>query len=294
MGEALRRLFVDSRSLEGRGAEVRIGLSTGDDFRFVRAFWEVDPARIARRRDETKLGRRWAPFAKGGGYSPYWADIHLVVDWQDDGKRIRAYAGSRPQNIQYFFRPGLTWPLRTASGFGIRVLPSGVVTGHKGPAVFPSGNPLAALGWLTSRLMQGCIDAMVAAGEEVTSGGAARSYEVGLVKQLPWIDRIGTDSELSAAVGKTVSLRRRSDVHDESSRLFTTPGVMSALLAGSDLTEAVEDAAARDGDNHLQVIDMTFKLEQLIHALTRLDAGAEGLPRLGGWAAPRSIFDGPA
>ena len=181
MGAALRRLFADHPSLEGRGAEVRQGLATGDDFRFVRAFWEVDPSRVARSRDETRTGKRWAPFAKGGEYSSCWADIHLVVDWKDDGERIRAHDGARPQNTQFFFRPGLTWPLRTNSGFGIRVLPAGVVTGHKGPAVFPQADPLAVLGWLKSRLIQGCIDVMVAAGEEV-SGGVPRSYEVGLLK----------------------------------------------------------------------------------------------------------------
>ncbi|MGH9224891.1 MAG: Eco57I restriction-modification methylase domain-containing protein, partial [Acidimicrobiales bacterium] len=69
----IRRLFTDFPSLEGHGAAVRQGLATGDDFRFVRAFWEVDPARIARTREETFAGMRWVPFAKGGEYSPFWS-----------------------------------------------------------------------------------------------------------------------------------------------------------------------------------------------------------------------------
>ncbi len=275
MGVSLRRLFARYPSLEGRGAEVRQGLATGDDFRFVRAFWEVDPSRIARSRDETKTGRRWAPFAKGGEYSPYWADIHLVVDWKDDGEFLRAYDGSVLRNIQYNFCPGLTWPLRTNSGFGIRVLPAGVVTGHKGPAVFPLADPAATLGCLKSRLMQACIDVMVAAGEEVTSGGAARSYEVGLVKQLPWLDRIGSDSGLSDAVGSIASLRRRADTQDESTRAFVAPAILPALVAGSDLTKATEDAAADSGADHLAVIQLAHQLEERIHSLAELDPEAE-------------------
>ena len=141
MSGALRCLFADHPALEGQGAEVRQGLVTGDDFRFVRAFWEIDPSGIARSRDETHAGMRWAPFAKGGEYSPYWADIHLVVDWQGDGESIRASGLGRPQNTQHYFRPGLTWPLRTNSGLGTRLLPEGVVTGHKGPAAFPLADP---------------------------------------------------------------------------------------------------------------------------------------------------------
>ncbi len=66
----MRRLFIDFPPLEGNGAEVRQGLATGDDFRFVRAFWEVDPRRIARSKEETRQDKRWCPFAKGGEYSP--------------------------------------------------------------------------------------------------------------------------------------------------------------------------------------------------------------------------------
>ena len=286
MGASLRRLFADHPALEGRGAEVRQGLATSDDSQFVRASWEVDSRRIARTRSETREGKRWVPFAKGGDYSPFWADVHLVVDWENDGMRIKETVDHKypylegkvdwvVKNQGYYFRPGLTWPLRTNSGFGIRVLPAGVVTGHKGPAVFPQADPLALLGWLKSRLMQACIDVMVAAGEEVTSGGAARSYEVGLVKRLPWLDCIGSDSGLSDLVGSIASLRRRADTHHESSRVFLAPAVMSALLAGTDLTKAAEDAAASAGADHLVVIQLAHQLEQRIHSLAALDAEAE-------------------
>ena len=80
------------------------------------------------------MGGRWCPFAKGGEYSPYWADIHLVVDWERDGERTSGdFDGSRVQNAQYFFRPGLTWPLRTSERIRPGVLPAGCVFGHKGP-----------------------------------------------------------------------------------------------------------------------------------------------------------------
>ena len=48
-------LHATYRSSKER-AEDASGLQTGDDFRFVRAFWEVDPRRIARSREETKQG----------------------------------------------------------------------------------------------------------------------------------------------------------------------------------------------------------------------------------------------
>ena len=93
MSPPVRRLFTDLPRLEGEWAEARQGLATADDFRFVRAFWEVNPNRIARSREETRTGGRWCPFAKGGEYSPFWSDVHLLVDWERDGERLRALLG---------------------------------------------------------------------------------------------------------------------------------------------------------------------------------------------------------
>ncbi len=131
--EAIRDLFVKLPPFESEGRTVRVGLQTGDDFRFVRAWWEVDPARRldpglagapswredleafqdwCRRR--THQGKYWAPFAKGGEYSPYYSDIHLVVNWKDEGREMKAFSGSVIRNPDYYFRPGVTWPVRAA------------------------------------------------------------------------------------------------------------------------------------------------------------------------------------
>ena len=271
---AIRDLFADHPSIEGAAGDVRQGLATGDDFRFVRAFWEVDPSRIALNRDETRTGRRWAPFAKGGEYSPFWADIHLVIDYCNDGEEMRDYHGSVIRSPQYYFLPGLTWPPLTISGFGIRVLPTGVVFGHKGPAVV-TAHPLGVLGFLTSRLAQACIDSMVAAGGEVDSGGAARSYEVGLVKKLPWITQVGEDPEIAAVASRVVGIRRQADLGNEVCRLFIAPAVLSGLLAGCSLSNAVTRAVDLAGEHHLLILDLTLQLEKRIHELAELDSNAE-------------------
>ncbi|MEX1270952.1 MAG: hypothetical protein WEB55_00715, partial [Acidimicrobiia bacterium] len=169
MSPSLRRLFIDYPSLEGSEADVRQGLATGMDFRFVRAFWEVDPRRIARTREETRSGKRWVPFAKGGEYSPYWADIHLLIDWKDDGKYLKSFDGSVIRNPQYYFKPGLTWTLRTASGFSPRVLPAGCVFSHKGPVV-SSSEPLSVLPMLVSRVGHALLAIQMPSADETTSG----------------------------------------------------------------------------------------------------------------------------
>ena len=260
MSPSIRRLFTDLPQLEGSAAEARQGLATGDDFRFVRTFWEIDPKHIARTADETLEGRRWSPFAKGGDYSPYWSDVHLLVDWERDGERLRGYSGSRVQNTKYFFRPGLTWPLRTASGFAPRILPTGCVFGHKGPAAI-ANTPLVLLSWLSSRVADALMAASQPAGDETSSGTASKSYEVGLVQRLPWPGALLTSSsaeQLAGSSERIARIRRSHDELDETSRHFTAPAVPryrssireAALLrhaaAWADAIESIAESAAAE------------------------------------------------
>jgi hypothetical protein len=220
MSESIRRLFRELPRLEDNGAEARPGVSSGDDFRFVRLFWEVDPRRVAQTRDGTNKGKRWVPLAKGGEYSPFWSDIHLVIDWERDGQTLRAFEGSAVRNDSYYFRPGLTWPRRTASGFGVRALPAGCVFADKGPAVICDDAPLALI-WLTSRLVGALMASLQPAADETKSGVASKSYEAGQVQNLPW--PFSGDESVNALRDAALLLMRQTaqaDRGNETSRLF--------------------------------------------------------------------------
>src|SRR5690606_1784132 len=101
-------------------------------------------------------------FAKGGEFSPYFGDVHLVVNWAAKGAEIVNFVNlatgrqySRPQNVVYYFRPGLTWTLRTQRGLNYRPMPAGCIFGHRGPAVFDEADSpetlLALLALVNSR-----------------------------------------------------------------------------------------------------------------------------------------------
>lgn len=151
VSERIRHLFAELPSFENDERTVRVGLQTGDDFRFVRTWWEVAPDNIAFGsttetpadfRQQTFTGKRWAFFAKGGPYSPFYADLHLVVNWEKDGSEIRDFVNpetgrlnSRPQNTTFYFRPGLTWAYRTHR-ICLQELPKGVIISVRGSGVF--------------------------------------------------------------------------------------------------------------------------------------------------------------
>lgn len=257
MGESIRRLFTELPRLEGNGAEARQGLASGDDFRFVRLFWEVDPRRIAQTRDETNNGKRWVPFAKGGEYSPFWSDIHLVANFERDGQTLRNFEGSVIRNPQYYFRPGLTWPRRTASGFGVRALPAGCAFADKGPAIICDDAPVA-LTWLTSRLVGALMAALQPAADETKSGVASKSYEVGQVQNLPWpFSGNEAESALREAALSLISQVAQADRDDESARHF----VGLDLGGDSKITQRAERFQRTREDGTLDALNTSHHVE---------------------------------
>ena len=234
--DEIRGLFKKFPPFESEGRTVKQGLATADDFRFVRAWWEVPPehrlnacngpdwrADLSVFQDwchrRTCEGKYWAPFAKGGEYSPYYADIHLVVNWKDDGEEIKNNlnsSGGVRSNVWMlkdtekisFFRPGVTWPLRTNSRIGPFPLPSGAVFSHKGPcAFFPKEDLYGGLALFFSSIEFELIELSMAGGDETQSGAPSRSYEVGLVQSLPY-QRLGQKIQEMA---QSVAERKREN-----------------------------------------------------------------------------------
>jgi len=213
--DSIRDLFQKLPPFESEGRTVKQGLATADDFRFVRAWWEVDadrrldpglggapdwrtdlPGFQAWCRKRTHQGKYWVPFAKGGEYSPYYSDIHLVVNWKNEGEEIKNFADpktgktySRPQNTDYYFRPGVTWPVRTA-GFSVRALPAGSIFGHKGSCVFSNSQDEldTLLAYLNTSIIQEFLFIIGVGREEI------QSYEVGVLKMIPMgINRVDVE-----------------------------------------------------------------------------------------------------
>jgi hypothetical protein len=267
---AYRRAFAHFSPLEPGYAEVKTGLNTGDDFRFVRLAWEVPEERIFTSA-RVSSGPVWCQFAKGGEYSPYFADVHLLVDWTDDGYALSQFPGAYLRNTSSYFTPGITYSVRTTSNFSPRLLPNGCIFGHKGNLIIPSSRDrtYALCGILMTRVVQGLIELFMYSGDSATSGSAARSYEVGILKPIP-IPTL-TDAqvaELSASVREiwryTALRRRRSDT----SRYFVPP-VMSSC---NSLAELVSLVMEEDHIAALAALDHSYRIETVIRSAYRLDA----------------------
>jgi hypothetical protein len=222
VSEKVRSLFSELPPFEGDGRTAKQGLATADDFRFVHTTWETPS-------NDSK--QTWFPFAKGGSYSPFYADVYLKVNWGKDGTEIRYFGDptgvrpkSRPQNSDFYFRPGLTWPLRTTSGMSMRAMPKGCVFAHKGPAAFfdeGCSEMSAFLSLIQTQAFQAIVALQLAAGD-----AAARSYEVGVIQRtvVPSLDDQST-SALGACAHSAWSIKRSTDTTNQTSHAFYAPAL---------------------------------------------------------------------
>ena len=206
--------FVHLPQLEEMAC-VRSGLSTLKDFRFLRLSWEV-PCK------NKGLGKAWAPLAKGGEYSPYYDDIHLVVCSGTGFNEIYSFPGDM-RNASCYGKIGLTYPRRTNKRLAPRIMPGGCAFGDKGPAIVDiQGSPWALLAILNSRPISYLVGLALGASE--TEGGAgANSYEVGLIQRLPIPKEALNDPILESNANTAWACRAKKDIYDESTCSFTLP-----------------------------------------------------------------------
>ena len=257
VSQSMRNAYSENSALEGAGAQVRQGLATADDFRFLRLRWEPRSERIG-------ADRAWAPFAKGGQYSPYWADVYLVVDWESDGKEVKEFERSVIRNSDFYFRLGVTWPRFTTAGFGPRLLPEGCVFADKGPAAFPipPSVPLVLLGYLASRPVKALLELQLGAGEGTSSGTSARGYEVGALQRLPWPERVSEDewTPVAEATADLVALVASWSVTEETSAFFAAPVLRGTVRdSAAAALDRREEEIGRALDGALDIDQRVFR-----------------------------------
>ena len=261
---SVRKIYKTFSGADGSGLEVKFGLSTKDDFRFVRTYWEISPARLVLHQDNAKMDQPWMYLAKGGEYAVHYCDIHLVVNWAYRGREIAAkviqqypYLNGNANWVLHtevpYGRSGITYTKRTTSGFSPRFLPSGCLISDLGCTIFVDDEVKLpqVLATYASRAFGYLLEFNVASGDSVRSGSAARHYEIGTVAAVP-IPQI-TDIRTEAAInGVSIWQRKaRRDGYDETKRFFAharlsvspsmTLSKSAAALRDEDLTECVQN-----------------------------------------------------
>ena len=107
----------------------------------MRLFWEVDNNKIGKK-------NKWVLSDKAGGSRKWYGNIINVMNWENDGYEIRNFKDengkliSRPQNIEWLYKEGVSWGKVTASKHTFRYRYEGYAFNDAAPTLFPITNIL--------------------------------------------------------------------------------------------------------------------------------------------------------
>jgi hypothetical protein len=248
VSEAVRQIFKRFPIFESADRLTRVGLQTSDDFRFVRCWWEP-----------VEIDQRWYGLAKGGSFARFFADLAVVVNWEDNGKEIKAWADPLYGNsgwsrilksTDYYFRPGLTWPLRGVT-FSSHAVPRNCVFSVAGKMAFAPEHELDT--WLAifnSRPFDYLV--RLFAGKV---GGV--QYEVGLIGGIP-VAAISAEQamQLSKLARRGWSVKRTLASTEEKSHAFLLPAALRSRIGDFDPPAMEEELA----NIQAQIDDIAFSL----------------------------------
>lgn len=139
--DALLDAFATSSSLVDV-AKPRQGLATGDNNSFLRDWWEVSFDKLGRGMSSAMLAKEsgctWFPCNKGGGYRRWYGFNSVVIDWKDDGRRLKEFPGSVVRNPSYYFSEGMSWGTISSAKMSMRWSPVGAISEHAGSMIYLS------------------------------------------------------------------------------------------------------------------------------------------------------------
>lgn len=120
----------------GRELTTREGMATAGNDIFLRLWFEVNLANIGfgyNGRDEAKKSQlRWFPYNKGGDFRKWYGNNEYVVDWENDGIRIKnnidqesGRIRSHNYNDSYGFIEGIGWSALSSDRISVRYYGNG-------------------------------------------------------------------------------------------------------------------------------------------------------------------------
>lgn len=126
VSDELLDIFSNSQKI-GDFCDSKTGMTTGDNDRFLRCWHEPSIQNYK---------NIWFPYNKGGGYRRWYGNSGTIIDWANNGDKVKSFAKSTIRNETYYFRECISWGLVTSGKISVRYMPPIFVMGDAGPACY--------------------------------------------------------------------------------------------------------------------------------------------------------------
>lgn len=178
--------------------EIKTGLATADNERFVRNWFEVNINRVclsANNANDANFSKaKWFPYNKGGGYRKWYGNQNHFLNWGNDGYEMKHFVDEKGRKIAairnepFYFKQGITWSDVSSGSFACRYTANGFVFDMKGSSGFTDENLFYKIALLNSKFSTTTLSIL----------NPTLSYQVGNIKTIPYAqERVLEVSNLS-------------------------------------------------------------------------------------------------
>lgn len=133
--KSVLKAFSEAKSI-GESALARSGLSTGDNDRYLRLWFEINLNSIGfnlKNNEEFINSKKcFVPCNKGGGFRKWYGNNEYIVDWGQSKKFHRP----RTTYLDLYYKPAITWSVITSSKFNCRFYGNGFLFDHAAASLF--------------------------------------------------------------------------------------------------------------------------------------------------------------
>lgn len=124
------------------------GLMTGNNNKYLRFFWEVDPINLSEHYPSDS--KRWVGYQKGGPFVRWYGNNWTVVDFENNGSKL-----ATTDNKEFYFKEGISYSASGSKGVSFRFIENRYSFDKGGPCVFNVQNKMSdeyLLGFMNSKL----------------------------------------------------------------------------------------------------------------------------------------------
>jgi hypothetical protein len=199
------------------------GLFTCDNKRFVRHFTEVDE----------NERHSYVPYDKGGGRK-WFSTTPYLLEWQDNGNRIREFRFQRGQSRalpgeRFYFQQGITYSYIGTKGFKARLLSPGSIFDIASSAIFSHRfDQDYLLGFFNSALVRYILGML----------NPTVNFQIGDLRRIPMIDPSKKTERLVAELTQNaIKVAVEADIHNPVSPAYTGPMLNNFLPASGGVND---------------------------------------------------------
>ncbi len=250
------------------------GMATTDNKRFLRLWHEIDFTHIGfdkTRREALDSNCTWFPYNKGGSFRKWYGNHDYVVNYQHDGKEIKAAVMKKypylrnpdfvVKNAKFYFQPAISWSKISSGTVAFRFYPQGFLFDVSGCCLF-GDDPIrmdALFGFVNS----------MAANILLSMISPTLNYETGHIASLPIVDASEHLEEIHTLVHENIELSRQDWDASETSWNFARHPLVRPVAR---LQTAFElwQIECRDRFEHLRQNEE--RLNEIFLGLYHLDA----------------------